>query len=161
MGASMNTGTDPRALPLTASAPVRLPVAIDRVDDRAARMLGCTPAHAKRLRLTLAEIANTLCVAMRDNPVMRERFLRDLRTVGTDAGLLADAADLEASAQVADLTEDMAQHAYNLAPSRETLAAWIRAKERAVALETAALVALRLAARGVPHIHLHPPRVAS
>lgn len=142
MGTTLPAGTRGVTPPPPVSAPVRLPVECDRVDDRAARILGCSVAHAKRLRLTLAEVANALVVAMRDHPVLRERFLRDLRSVGVNAMTLAHTADLEHAAQVADLQEDVAQHEWDLTRSPEALRRLIAAKERAVALESDELAAL-------------------
>lgn len=139
----MHPPAGPGPTPSPSSVSARLPVAgADDPDVIAARLLDCSPAHAKYLRLNLGDIADNIAFAWRSRPHTQEKFIRRMHEVGCNLEPLEHTPQLEADVQLLDLEEDRAQHLWDLERTPEALDRFIRAKERQIAADVSELRAL-------------------
>jgi hypothetical protein len=80
------------------------------VDEKAARMLGCSPGHAKQLRLsTIPESIVAILAAAHDSPTQRESFRRACLTALSAEPTPDLTPDLILEAAEADAREDVAR----------------------------------------------------
>ena len=127
------------------SRPMRLKVRgpFERLDERAARMLGVSPERVKRMRLVdIREFTVAILAAGYDETVKAENFRRQVLVAASAEQAPDLTAALELEAEQADAAESVAEVAHRLDPNPRTLRNRILATREEIARQTALLRAL-------------------